>query len=79
VNDFFYGPFYGLPKVEFSVDDGKSWEPGPTVKAGARVRITREDGTVLWAGHSEPTQIKCDCCDGTGIRILRHFVKDIGD
>jgi hypothetical protein len=69
--------WFGLPASEYSFDGGKTWRrDGPLIGANVIMRIITADGQILFKAHAESKDQTCDCCNGTGIRQILHYVKD---
>jgi hypothetical protein len=72
--------FFGLPKIEYCWDGGKTWEEhfSPMIGPGVRMRIVAQNGDVLFEAHAESREQVCDCCRGTGKQQVLHYVRDRG-
>jgi hypothetical protein len=69
--------FFNMPETQYSIDGGKTWRAdGPMIGPGVLIRIIEPNGTVIYTAHAETKKIECDCCDGSGVRTLYHYVKD---
>ena len=69
--------FFGEPKMEYSHDGGKTWDESPRIGEGIMMRVIAEDGTVLYKASAQHREQECDCCDGTGVRKIYRFVKNL--